>query len=80
MVRVATLTRRLTIWIFPNDHAPPHFHVISPDTDVLINIRTLEVIVGNYRRRDLAEAIAWAAEPENQAMLFAKWDTLNEQG
>ena len=33
----------ILIQMFWNDHAPPHFHALYADDEVLINIRTLEI-------------------------------------
>jgi hypothetical protein len=66
-----------TIYVYADDEAPPHFHVLGPNSDVKVETRTLRVMRGEYRRSDLAEAIAWAAR--NQALLLAKWSELNER-
>jgi hypothetical protein len=67
----------VTIYVYADDHAPPHFHVRGSDSNVQVEIRTLRVMRGEYRRGDLAEAIAWAAD--NQALLRAKWNEFNER-
>ena len=67
----------VTIYIYADDHAPPHFHVLGPNSDVQVEIETLGVMRGEYRARDLADAIEWAAD--NQAVLRAKWSELNER-
>ena len=80
MVRIKTLSHTLSIWVFPDDHAPPHFHVMSPETDVIIDLRTLTVVRGRYKRTQLTNALAWAAEPGNRAFIEAEWRRLNERG
>lgn len=65
------------IYVYYGDHAPPHFHVEGPDTNVQIDMRTLQVMRGNYRARDLAEALSWAAG--NFDVLWAAWRTCNER-
>lgn len=60
--QVVQLTASLSIWMYPRDHAPPHFHLIGPDTAVLVDLRDLRVIEGAYRRKDLKLAIAWAED------------------
>lgn len=65
-----------TITIYAGDHLPPHFHVRMQDgRETLIEIATLSVLSGRIARRELAAALAWAAE--NQALLSAKWEELN---
>jgi hypothetical protein len=66
-----------TIYIYADDHAPPHFHVVGPNSNVQVEIETLRVMRGEYRAGDLAQAIAWAAD--NQALLRARWREFNER-
>jgi hypothetical protein len=66
----------VTLYIFGNDHVPPHFHLRGPNTQCQVHIETLQVIRGRYDRRDYAEAVAWAAD--NQALLCSVWSDLNE--
>ena len=44
----------ILIQMFWSDHAPPHFHALYAEHEVLIDIRTLEVIKGSMPRRALA--------------------------
>jgi len=69
----------VTIYIYADDHAPPHFHVVGPNSYVQVEIETLRVMRGEYQRSDLAQVIAWAAEADNHALLRAKWSELNER-
>jgi len=73
VVRLAAVS----IYIHADDHAPPHFHIVGPDTDLQVAIKTLQVMRGCYRAAYLAQAITWAAE--NQALLRAKWNEYNER-
>jgi hypothetical protein len=77
MPRVASLTNA-AVFVYAGDHAPPHFYVLGPNTNAVIDIQTLRVTRGSYTRRDLAAAIAWAAK--NQGLLQAKWREINERG
>jgi hypothetical protein len=58
-----TLARfgKLLIQTYADDHAPPHFHVVTPDDEALIRIDGFEAIAGSIRRRDLAIALEWAS-------------------
>ncbi len=67
----------VTIYIYPDDHAPPHFHVRGPHSNIQIEIKTLQVLRGSYRPVDLAEAITWAAR--HQPLLREKWREFNER-
>lgn len=64
------------IAIYANDHNPPHFHVRMNDgREALVEISTLSVILGELRKAELAEPLAWAAR--NTALLVDKWTELN---
>jgi hypothetical protein len=76
MPRIVRLAA-VSIYIYADDHAPPHFHVVGPDTDIQVSIETLQVMRGCCRPAHLAQAISWAAE--NQALLRAKWSEYNER-
>jgi hypothetical protein len=77
MPRLTLLKGGAAIYIYADDHAPPHFHVLGPRTDVQIRIDTLQIMRGRISRSDLIEAIEWAtAHPD---MLVNKWRELNER-
>jgi hypothetical protein len=65
------------IEIRSRDHNPPHFHLIGPDFQALVDIRTLTVLEGTVSRKALAEAVAWAEGRRNA--LMAEWRRLNER-
>jgi hypothetical protein len=67
------------IYIYPGDHNPPHFHLRGPDSRALLDIVSLEVLAGKASKKDLAEVRAWAAKPENLALLVSEWRRLNER-
>jgi hypothetical protein len=43
----------IVIAMYWDDHAPPHFHALYGDDDVLIAIKTLDVMRGKIPRRAL---------------------------
>jgi len=51
----------ILIQMFWGDHAPPHFHALYAEYEVLIDIRTLEVMKGTMPRRALALILEWAS-------------------
>ncbi|SER36422.1 protein of unknown function [Azotobacter beijerinckii] len=71
--------KRLTncsITLYAGDHLPPHFHVRLQDgREALVEIASLTVLSGRIARRELAEALTWAAE--HRALLIATWEELN---
>ena len=69
----------VTIYIYADDEAPPHFHIRGPNSNAKIEIETLRVMRGEYRRSDLAEAVEWARHESSQTLLRAKWKEYNER-
>lgn len=67
----------VSLRIYADDHRPPHFHIVSPEFQVLVRISDLSVIAGEARAADLAEALAWARE--HKEFLALKWAELNER-
>ena len=59
------------------DHNPPHFHAISAEYEVLIDIRNLTILRGNMPSTKLKKIIKWAKL--NQSYLLAEFETLNPQ-
>ncbi len=68
----------VSIRMYADDHRPPHFHIVSPDFQVLVQISDLTVIAGEARLTQIAEALAWAQA--HQEALALKWVELNERG
>jgi hypothetical protein len=64
--------------IYAGDHRPPHFHIVGRDFQVLVRIADCEVIAGEARPNQIAEAMAWART--NREALMLKWAALNERG
>lgn len=62
----------IVIQMFWGDHAPPHFHALYAEYEVLIDIRTLEVMKGNMPRRALALVLEWASQHRNE--LIEDWN------
>lgn len=62
----------ILIQMFWQDHAPPHFHALYGEHEVLIAIRTLEVVQGDMPRRALALVLEWAQE--HRAELLENWE------
>lgn len=59
------------------DHNPPHFHVMTPDGESLIDLATLAEIQAGANRKLLAKAMSWAAA--HRAELEAEWQRLNPE-
>lgn len=74
-----TLVRigNLKIQMFADDHNPAHFHVVTPDYEVLVQIGDFTVLAGSIDRRSYDAAVAWAIE--NRKVLEDEWNRLNER-
>lgn len=58
--------RNWKIKIYPDDHAPPHFHVQTPDGESLVEIDGLKVLGKGANPKALKEAIEWAKANTNK--------------
>lgn len=66
---------KVIITIYANDHLPPHFHVIAPDFEALIEIETLAVLAGSLGRSSRKAVMTWVAA--NLATIRAEWNRIN---
>ena len=80
MPEIARLSNCVICLYARGEHPPPHFHLRGPNSRCSIDLVTLEIIKGHCDRKDLTEALAWVAIPENGAALIAEWRRLNERG
>lgn len=54
--------------MFWNDHAPPHFHALYGEYEVLINLQTLEIIEGKMPNRAMSLILEWASKHRTELM------------
>ena len=68
----------ILIQMFWQDHAPPHFHALYAEHEVLVAIRTLEILQGGLPSRAMALVLEWAQDHHGE--LMEDWDlcALNE--
>lgn len=62
----------LQIHVFANDHAPPHFHVKSPDVNACFTIKDCTFMHGNIDGRE-RNLIHWWYE-RSRPQLVAAWN------
>ena len=65
----------IIIRVNADDHLPPHFHVMGPDDEALVEISTQTVLEGNLPRRHRKEVVAWIAA--NIDVIQAEWNRIN---
>ncbi len=66
-----------SVCVYADDHNPPHFHVVGPDWEVQISLRTFGVMAGEGPRSAISDAIEWARE--NLDELVQAWRGYNER-
>jgi len=69
--------RNWKIKIYPDDHAPPHFHVQTPDGESLVLIEGLCVLGRGANPKALKAALLWARA--NIAELWRVWNEQNRR-
>ncbi len=62
----------ILVYMYYNDHAPPHFHAKYGGKEVIINIDTLSVLMGKIQPRALGMVIEWATL--HQDALKTNWE------
>ncbi|SCB41153.1 DUF4160 domain-containing protein [Rhizobium lusitanum] len=65
----------IVIRVYANDHLPPHFHIITPNGDALVDIETLEILRGKLAHKARDTALGWAHK--NKAAIAAEWNRTN---
>lgn len=65
------------IRIYANDHLPPHFHIVGPDHQALVEIATLAIVQGKIVGKAMKEAMEWA--DQNRTAIAAEWNRTNSR-
>jgi hypothetical protein len=77
MPKVAEL-QAANIYIYADDHNPPHLNVRGPDSDANFYIHNCEMYVGEVTRKAMREVEDWSV-PGNRKLLEEKWKEYNER-
>ena len=62
----------IVIYMYYEDHAPPHFHAIYGEFEAIIEIETGQVLDGSLPRRALKLVKAWLRLHRDE--LMANWN------
>lgn len=62
----------ISVRMYFADHAPPHFHALYGEEEVVIDIRRLAIIRGNFSPRAFGLLMEWASIHQDD--LLAAWD------
>lgn len=66
----------ISIWIYWDDHNPPHFHAKYNDEEILIVINDLTIYAGSLPSRAYGLVMEWASQ--HQQELKANWELAAE--
>ena len=67
----------IVIYMYYNDHMPPHFHAEYGEHEAIYEIDTLDVMRGDLPRRAHALVIEWASE--HRAELRDDWERARQE-
>lgn len=62
----------IVIYVYYNDHTPPHFHAKYADYEALFRIDSLEIYSGELPNRARALVLEWASL--HRVELLEDWD------
>jgi hypothetical protein len=68
----------IVVYMYFNDHNPPHFHVQYGEYRASVEIKSLQVIDGNVPARVLGLIVEWASAHQDE--LQKNWDSLQKTG
>jgi hypothetical protein len=58
----------ITIRMFYNDHAPPHFHAVYGEYELIIGIAPITMLEGRAPNRVLSMVLEWSALHQQELM------------
>lgn len=66
----------ISIRMFYNDHAPPHFHAVYRGNELFVGISPITIMKGNAPGRVRSMVLEWAAI--HQQELLDNWDRMRQ--
>ncbi len=69
---IISMFRGIKVYIYWDDHMPPHFHALYGACEVLVLIEELEIIEGSMPSKQLKMLLGWAAL--HQEELRENWE------
>ena len=67
----------IVIWMYFNEHNPPHFHATYEEYEILIQIKDLSVYAGSLPSRAFGLVMEWAIIHKDQ--LMQNWKLLEQE-
>ncbi len=68
----------IAIYMFFNEHNPPHFHAVYNEYKASIFIDTLGLMEGKLPSKAMSLVVEWAQE--HQKELLENWESIKETG
>jgi len=68
----------IKIFMYFNEHNPPHFHVEYNEYKASIDIKTFGVMEGKLPSKVLGLVVEWAED--SQDLLLQNWDNIKDTG
>jgi hypothetical protein len=68
----------IVIYMYFNEHNPPHFHAEYNEYKAAINIATLGLMEGKLPAKVMSLVVEWAQEHQDE--LFDNWKNIKETG
>jgi hypothetical protein len=62
----------IRMYCLPSEHQPPHFHAYYQNFKAIINIKTCEIVEGNFPVKQAKLVVAWAELHKEE--LVADWN------
>lgn len=66
----------IKIYMYYNDHSPPHFHALYGGSEIKVVIDTLEVLDGEFSSRPWRMVLEWASL--HRSTLLENWEKARE--
>jgi hypothetical protein len=68
----------IVIYMYFNEHSPPHFHAEYNDFKASIAINTLGLVEGKLPSKVMSLVVEWAQEHQDE--LLENWNSIKEAG
>lgn len=68
----------IVIYMYFNEHNPPHFHAEYNEFKAAISIQTLSLIEGKLPPKVMSLVVEWAQESQEE--LFENWNSIQKDG
>jgi len=64
----------ISIFLYPHEHPPAHFHAFYGDDEAMFDIETLQILEGSLPNRARSFVVEWAELHHDE--LFVAWNRL----